>query len=124
MNTLKGFNFQLDQFSSPTHSITQAVEQAEASVWKVRVGALNLLRSRTSLTQCRLIMKVHLALQCNKIFTYMYSASISVQWTIFIQLSHIDCSELVIVGELFCRLSETPSTVKSIAAFKGDVDSF
>lgn len=75
MNTLKGLNFQLGQFSSPTHSITQAIEQAGTGVWKVRVGALNLLRSRTSLTQCRLIMKLHLALQCKKIFTYTYSAS-------------------------------------------------
>lgn len=41
-----------------------------------------------------------------------------------LQFSHIDCSELVIVGELFCRLSETPNRVNSSARFRGSMNSF
>lgn len=35
---------------------------------------------------------------------------------------HNDYSELVIVGKLFCRLSEAPSRVKPNARFKGCVN--
>lgn len=70
MDTLKGPSFQLDHFSSPTQYYTN-----DRAGRKVRLGALTLVRSRTSLNQCRLIMKLYLALQCSKIFTYIYSAS-------------------------------------------------
>ena len=41
-----------------------------------------------------------------------------------LQFSHIYCSELVIVGELFCRSSETPSRVNSSARFKRGANCF
>lgn len=126
----KVVSYQLDQFSSPTHSITQAFVQVQeagrGTCLEAEGGCSYPSRDQDTLQS---VQSDHETSPCTAvqqdICMLLFSIYKSLCSGLFsLQFSHIDCSELVIVGELFCRLSEAPSRVKSSARFKGGVNCF